>query len=269
MTSPDDLGSAVGGREVRAPRSPRWSGWLHNRTVRTSFAAATAGAIAVVALLGIHSPQARVEPVGAPPWHLNSTSQLSSSDPSSLATTAPDPTTTPPASPSATPGIASTLNQSTVPVQHLGWTLRIDALGLVARIDGMRTHDGVVDPPTHDAAYWLSEYGAPSTTATNTAYLVGHSWSRGPAVFNDFTDAASQQSRIPVGTTIVVVAGAGPLTYVVDATARYAKTQLTTTRDVWAVVPGRLVLITCFLHAGVDRSPENFVVYAHLVTPGG
>ena len=57
-------------------------------------------------------------------------------------------------------------------------------------------------------------------------------------------------------------------TYVVDATATYAKSQLTTTKDVWAIVPGRLVLITCFLYEGVDRSPDNFVVYAHLVTPG-
>jgi len=150
---------------------------------------------------------------------------------------------------------------------------RLDSADRCARHRGADRRDeaknGVIDPPTHDAAYWLSDYGAPSAKATNTVYLVGHSWSKGPAVFNSFTDAASQQSKIPVGTTIVVVAGSGPLTYVVDATATYAKSQLTTTKDVWSIVPGRLVLITCFLHEGVDRSPDNFVVFAHLVTPAG
>ena len=240
MTSPDDLGSVIGGREPRGPRSPRWSGLLRSRKVQIAFAAAAAGAIAVIAVLATSSPQARVASVGAPPVHLASSSQLSSTEPTSPVSTQP-----------------------------VGWTLRIDALGIAAPIDGMTAKNGVVDPPTHDAAYWLSDYGAPSAKATNTVYLVGHSWSKGPAVFNSFTDAASQQSKIPVGTTIVVVAGSGPLTYVVDATATYAKSQLTTTKDVWSIVPGRLVLITCFLHEGVDRSPDNFVVFAHLVTPAG
>jgi len=257
MTSPDDLGSVIGGREPRGPRSPRWSGLLRSRKVQIAFAAAAAGAIAVIAVLATSSPQARVASVGAPPVHLASPSQLSSTEPTSSA------------SPSATPGTASTPDQSPVSTQPVGWTLRIDALGIAAPIDGMTAKNGVVDPPTHDAAYWLSDYGAPSAKATNTVYLVGHSWSKGPAVFNSFTDAASQQSKIPVGTTIVVVAGSGPLTYVVDATATYAKSQLTTTKDVWSIVPGRLVLITCFLHEGVDRSPDNFVVFAHLVTPAG
>jgi len=257
MTSPDDLGSVIGGREPRAPRSPRWSGLLHNRKVQIAVAAAAAGAITVIAVLAMSSPQAPVASVGAPPVNLASPSQLSSTEPTSSA------------SPSATPGTASTPDQSPVSTQPVGWTLRIDALGIAAPIDGMKAKNGVVDPPTHDAAYWLSDYGAPSAKATNTVYLVGHSWSKGPAVFNSFTDAASQQSRIPVGTTIVVAAGSGPLTYVVDATAKYAKSQLTTTKDVWAIVPGRLVLITCFLHEGVDRSPDNFVVFAHLVTPAG
>ena len=240
MTSPDDLGSVIGGREPRGPRSPRWSGLLRSRKVQIAFAAAAAGAIAVIAVLATSSPQAQVASVGAPPVHLASPSQLSSTEPTSPVSTQP-----------------------------VGWTLRIDALGIAAPIDGMKAKNGVVDPPTHDAAYWLSDYGAPSAKATNTVYLVGHSWSKGPAVFNSFTDAASQQSKIPVGTTIVVVAGSGPLTYVVDATATYAKSQLTTTKDVWSIVPGRLVLITCFLHEGVDRSPDNFVVFAHLVTPAG
>lgn len=240
MTSPDDLGSVIGGREPRGPRSPRWSGLLRSRKVQIAFAAAAAGAIAVIAVLATSSPQARVASVGAPPVHLASLSQLSSTEPTSPVSTQP-----------------------------VGWTLRIDALGIAAPIDGMKAKNGVIDPPTHDAAYWLSDYGAPSAKATNTVYLVGHSWSKGPAVFNSFTDAASQQSKIPVGTTIVVAAGSGPLTYVVDATATYAKSQLTTTKDVWSIVPGRLVLITCFLHEGVDRSPDNFVVFAHLVTPAG
>jgi Sortase domain len=251
MTSPDDLGSVIGGREPRAPRSPRWSGLLRTRKVQIAVAAAAVGAIVVIGVLAMSSPQDRVASVSSPAAHPASPSQSSS------------------ASPSATPGTASTPDQSLVSTQPVGWTLRIDALGIAAPIDGMTAKNGVVDPPTHDAAYWLSDYGAPSAKATNTVYLVGHSWSKGPAVFNSFTDAASHQSKIPVGTTIVVAAGSGPLTYVVDATATYAKSQLTTTKDVWSIVPGRLVLITCFLHEGVDRSPDNFVVFAHLVTPAG
>jgi len=257
MTSPDDLGSVIGGREPRAPRSPRWSGLLRTRKVQIAVAAAAAGAIVVIGALAMSSPQDWVASVSSPAAHPASPSQSSSTEPTSTTITEP-----------AAPGDASTANQSTTPIQPVDWTLRIDALGIAAPIDGMKANNGVVDPPTHDAAYWLSEYGAPSVNATNTVYLVGHSWSKGPAVFNSFTDAQSQQSKVPVGTTIVVAAGGRPLTYVVDATARYAKSQLTTTKDVWAIVPGRLVLITCFLYEGVARSPDNFVVYAHLVTPG-
>lgn len=256
---------------MRARRSLTGQVWIRNRAVRTGLATATVGSIVVIALLSLHEPDPRAGSDDAPLVHRVSASMA---DPAASpgagptqASSAPtasssDPSATPTTTPTTTPVAAS----STTSVQHLGWTLRIDALGLATRIDGMTAVNGVVDPPTRETAYWLSQYGAPSVAAKNTVYIAGHSWSRGSAVFNALTDAASRQSRVPVGAKIVVDAGAGPLTYVVDATARYPKSQLTTTKDVWAIIPGRLVLITCFLHEGAGRSPDNFVVFAHLIT---
>lgn len=270
MPDPDDVGTTPRRAALPATRPPTWHVWIRNRAVRAGLATATVGSIAVIAVLALHAPVALVESGDELPIHRASASEADpAASPYGASAEAASAPAAPSLSPSATPTSSPTATSSTASVQHLGWTLRIDALGLVTRIDGMTAHNGVVDPPTLDAAYWLSQYGAPSATAKNTVYIAGHSWSHGSAVFNAFSDAASQQGRVPVGATIVVDAGDGPLTYVVDATARYPKSQLTTTKDVWAIIPGRLVLITCFLHEGAGHSPDNYVVFAHLATPSG
>lgn len=142
-------------------------------------------------------------------------------------------------------------------------------MGLDAVVATTTSRAGVLDPPTLDSAYWVGEYGAPSRTADNTAYLVGHSASRGAAVFDPLFDQAAQVPRVSAGDEVVVTTAEGRLRYRVQATARYPKGELARTDDVWAKVPGRLVLITCFQRDDGRPSTDNLVVTALLEGPAG
>ena len=55
---------------------------------------------------------------------------------------------------------------------------------------------------------------------------------------------------------------AGTVDYTVTGTETYAKHELPGAADVWAIVPGRLVLITCFVDDDGRATDENFVVFA-------
>ena len=122
-----------------------------------------------------------------------------------------------------------------------------------------------LDPPTLTEAYWIQTYGTPGTDADNTVYLAGHSFDRGQAAFNPLFDKDAQVPVVQPGAEIVVTTAAGRLTYAVESTQRYPKGGLPDVDEVWRIVPGRLVLITCFQRNDGGASRDNLVVYAHLV----
>ncbi|MXP21358.1 sortase [Gordonia sp. HNM0687] len=114
---------------------------------------------------------------------------------------------------------------------------------------------GEIDPPTEDDAWWWTERGTPGSA--DTVYLAGHAIHNGDGVF-------APLQRVEPGAQIQLDTTAGSRTYRVDATATYDKWNLDRYDEVWQAVPGRLILVTCFV---VDGQPtdENYLVYASLV----
>jgi sortase (surface protein transpeptidase) len=141
--------------------------------------------------------------------------------------------------------------------------IQVPAVGLDAAVVPITPAGGELDPPRLDRAYWIESYGSPGPDATNTVYLAGHSVDRGTAVFDPLFDQERQTALVKSGDEVTITTDAGAVTYVVDETQRYPKSELANEAEVWRIVPGRLVLITCFQRNGGGRSTDNLVVYAN------
>ena len=174
------------------------------------------------------------------------------------------PTATPTAEPAPSPTEEPTQEASEPVDGSVPLTVEVAAVGLSAEVLPITPSGGELDPPTYGEAYWIEPYGAPGQEPGNTVYLAGHSATRGGAIFDPLFDRSSQTSRVAAGDEVVVTTGEGSWTYVVERTERYRKDRLATTDEVWSIVPGRLVLITCFQRAEGGASQDNLVVYAQL-----
>jgi sortase (surface protein transpeptidase) len=148
--------------------------------------------------------------------------------------------------------------------------VEVPAVGLSTAVLPIRPTDGELDPPTFGEAYWIEPYGYPGSD--NTTYITGHSATRGSAVFDPLFDRASQRARVHEGDEVVVTTAEGRFSYRVTSSVRHAKGRLAQADDVWAKVPDRLVLITCFQRSKGGASRDNLVVFADLqdapVRPG-
>ncbi|MFB9713859.1 class F sortase [Arthrobacter methylotrophus] len=121
--------------------------------------------------------------------------------------------------------------------------------------------DHRVNPPSNGFAYWISDYGPAGPGATNTTYLAAHSWNLGYAAFNALMDIQAGAGRVQPGDAVLVTTLEGVTHYTVTSTAGYAKSTLESRDDLWAAVPGRLVLLTCF-QLNDAGATQNYVVYA-------
>ncbi|MCX6498986.1 MAG: class F sortase [Arthrobacter sp.] len=121
--------------------------------------------------------------------------------------------------------------------------------------------DRRVNPPSNGFAYWISDYGPSGAGATNTTYLAAHSWNLGYAAFNGLMDIQAGTGRVQQGDAILVTTPERTTSYRVTATAGYVKSTLKKHDDLWAAVPGRLVLVTCF-QLNDAGATQNYVVYA-------
>jgi hypothetical protein len=109
----------------------------------------------------------------------------------------------------------------------------------------------IIPPPTMDG-YWLTPYGVPGAGSVNTTYVAGHSWQDQEAPFNRLSTKAAAGDRLTVTTAT------GEVAYRVDAVTTYVKSGLKDS-PIWAVVPNRLVLISCYTD---DLWGTNVVVVA-------
>ncbi len=142
--------------------------------------------------------------------------------------------------------------------------VRIPAIDFSATIDPLTVEsETVLDPPTAETAYWLSDYGLVGEGAGNTTYLIGHTSADGRAVFDPLVDRAAGESTVMPGDELLVDTANGTAVYEVVAVERHDKTALADLEDVWTSSPGRLVLITCFFTAA-GEAPDNMVVFARL-----
>lgn len=123
--------------------------------------------------------------------------------------------------------------------------------------------EGGINPATLDTISWYSgiDDALPGTDATNTVYIFGHTWIE-PAVFNGLVD-------VKIGDEATVTTATGSLTYAVEQIISMDKDDFTSDPTVSAIVPGRLVLVTCHRPEGWDDSapaPDNTAVILHLVS---
>jgi LPXTG-site transpeptidase (sortase) family protein len=109
----------------------------------------------------------------------------------------------------------------------------------------------IVPPPTSDA-YWLTPYGVPGAGSTNTTYIIGHSWEGRASPFNNIS------SRSKPGDQLSVTTAQGTLRYEVQEITTENKDTLKDSA-IWAKVPGRLVLITCYTE---DLWGKNIIIQA-------
>lgn len=105
--------------------------------------------------------------------------------------------------------------------------------------DGADTASRSIVPPETMDGYWLTPFGRPGTGSVNTTYVIGHSWEGRDAPFNHLSSSA-----VP-GDVFTVLTSKAKLLYKVDSVTTYTKSSLKDS-PIWAVVPNRLVLISCY-----------------------
>lgn len=107
-------------------------------------------------------------------------------------------------------------------------------------------------PPATLDAYWLTPYGQPGSGSRNTTYIVAHSWEGTDAPFNRISSHSAPGDEVIIGTA------AGTVKYRVQSVTTHDKNTLRTS-DVWRILPGQLVLISCYTE---DIWGKNVIVTA-------
>ena len=138
----------------------------------------------------------------------------------------------------------------------------VTSVGLDIPLDAMRENAGWIIPPGFTSAYHLTNRGVALDHASDgTVYVAMHSLRHGGlAPGNYLFDVTTGTSKAEVGAVIKV----NNLTYVVESTMTIHKLDLPKAADLWADVPGRLVIITCLQKPNNTASESNFVIVAHL-----
>ncbi|MDJ0356107.1 class F sortase [Paenarthrobacter sp. PH39-S1] len=174
--------------------------------------------------------------------------------PSTAFSTAPVPSPVPAtlADPSAAPAVLPPGLAAAPPERLVYPATGIDLAVLPLTPTDAETNGQELDPPLTENAYWLTSYGMPGTGSTNSTYIVGHSWEGRDAPFNHLSAQAK------AGDVFTVVTATGSLAYRVDSVITHDKDTLKDS-DIWDVVPGRLILISCYTE---DLWGRNVIVSA-------
>jgi hypothetical protein len=143
--------------------------------------------------------------------------------------------------------------------------LVVPSVGVDLPLLPMTPSRGTIDPPLLTAGYWIEPYGAPvgdAAEATNTLYVAAHSAGSGDDGFDPLIAGGTADGTLAAGDVVEVRTPSGTVRYTVRSTHRYGKDELPGADEVWEVVPGRLVLVTCFQRADGREATENLVVVA-------
>lgn len=133
--------------------------------------------------------------------------------------------------------------------------ITVPAVGIDAAVRPIVDNSDEIDPPTDVDAWWWTARGRPGST--DTVYLAGHTLDDGGGVF-------APLGKVAPGAQVQLDTTTGARLYQVDATAAYDKSHLDSYDEVWAAVPGRLILVTCLLDAQGRPTHDNLLVYASL-----
>ncbi len=118
--------------------------------------------------------------------------------------------------------------------------------GLDVRVQVDKTPPGgVIKPPSYTDVYWIEAYGKPGTNADNTVYIAGHSSPDHSVVFDALLETDGSPRDL-AGEELTLNTPSGSLVYRIDGAARrYDKNALANDPEIWKIVPGRLLLVTC------------------------
>ena len=221
-----------------------------SRLTRRTAALAGAAVLGVVAMVlvlvltgGRGEGAARAAAVAS-----TATSAPAPAPPTVIAPTTEPPVPTPSEKPAAAPRASSV-------------RLEVPSVGLDVPVLPYTPRGGVIDPPSMVDGYWVQPYGEPGTEPDNTVYIAGHSWTKGAAAFNALMPG-DHGAGVSTGDVVTVQTPGGSVDYTVSRTERYDKDDLPDATDVWTVMPGRLVLITCFVDDAGRTTDDNFIVFA-------
>ena len=140
---------------------------------------------------------------------------------------------------------------------------RVPDLKLAVPLWAVNDVNGTMNPPGYREAYWVRNRGvAPEVAETGTVFIITHTVRGGRGPGNYFIDVPSQ----------TVTLGEHSLIHVRDRTYQYTTSELVLKTaiggrfDIWEDIPGRLVIITCWLNKQGTLDPHNLVIYADLVS---
>jgi hypothetical protein len=137
------------------------------------------------------------------------------------------------------------------------------SVGLTLPLGEMQAVAGVIDPPTPDIGYWVSNRGVlPATNSGGSVFAACHTWEHGEKPCNKLSDPADPSRTIQRGAPIIVRTHTGTLTYTVVNVQTVSKQDVAANRvpDVRCSVPDHLIVMTCVW----PDNGENFIVTAVL-----
>jgi hypothetical protein len=161
------------------------------------------------------------------------------------------------------PSVSSTPTLTADPIDRVGVSevteLKIPGV-LSAPFGGaIATNDKnqLVPPNSSEVFRWV-KLGLPGCPSRGTVFLVGHTVRAGGGVFDHL-------QQVQPGQLVILETETGTVRYRVEKTNLYDRRTLPDVDKVFANVPGRLVLVGCFLNKDGSPQNRNFVVTARIV----
>lgn len=149
-----------------------------------------------------------------------------------------------------------------VPPSEPIW-MKFPSVGLTLALGKMEAVNGVIDPPSADIGYWISNRGVmPGTNTQGSVFTACHTWERGEKPCNKLYSPTDPSKTIRPNAPITVRTQTGTLDYVVTNVQAVSKAAVATNQvpDVKCSVPDHLVVVTCVW----PDNGQNFVITAVL-----
>ena len=144
--------------------------------------------------------------------------------------------------------------------QNTGQRFVVPSVGLNVALDSLVVAGGNITPPGFASAYLVRNLGTTLTrAATGSVYVVMHSI-RGGGVGpgNYLQNSKTGATSLHTGDIITV----GGVDYRMASSTLVLKTQLPADSNVWANIPGKLIVITCLENADGSPSTKNLIITA-------
>ncbi len=136
----------------------------------------------------------------------------------------------------------------------------VPSVKLNAPLGSISAVNGVLTPPGFTSVYAVRNVGARVTSPdSGTVFLVTHSLrGGGVAPGNYLIDVAQHKAAVRAGAEIIV----DGTDYSVTGSQTIAKPKIGDDPELWADIPGRLVIITCLQLSTGQPSVDNLVITA-------